>query len=168
SIIIMTSNLGARFLQKQGHMGFRTTPAADVRKTGSMIQSEVKKAFNPEFLNRLDETIVFEALTDDDLERIVDLLIQQGNEVLRQRKIKISLNAEARKWVVRQTCRDRSYGARPLRRAIQKYIEDPLAEALIQNRFKPESVLEIYLEGDSLYCLPAGEDRQSGVLLTVH
>jgi ATP-dependent Clp protease ATP-binding subunit ClpC len=128
--------------------------------------SEVKRAFNPEFLNRLDEIILFEALTVDDLERIVDLMIRQGNEVLSQKKITISLRPEARKWLVEKTCADRSYGARPLRRAIQKYIEDPLSEALIRNQFKPESGLEIYVEEDSLYCLASGDDVGAGVKLS--
>ena len=167
-IVIMTSNLGARYLQKQGRMGFRTTDEHDAKRTSDMIQAEVKRAFNPEFLNRLDEVIIFEALTDEDLEKIVDLLIQQGNEVLKQKKITISLRPEVRQWIVRKTCHDRSYGARPLRRAIQKYIEDPLSEALIQNRFEPESVLEIYLEGDQLCYRPAGGTPESGARLTVH
>jgi len=164
-IIIMTSNIGARFLEKRGHMGFRTTGEADSKKTEELIQSEVKRIFNPEFLNRLDEVILFESLTDEDLERIVDLLITQANEVMKQRKISIVLRPEVRTWIVQKTCHDRSYGARPLRRAIQRYIEDPLSEALIQNRFPPEAVLEIYVVEDSLYYLPAGADVESGMKL---
>jgi ATP-dependent Clp protease ATP-binding subunit ClpC len=165
-IIIMTSNIGARFLEKRGHMGFRTTNEADAKKTEELIHTEVKRTFNPEFLNRLDEVILFEALTDDDLEKIVDLLISQVNDVMQQRKISITLRPEVRNWIVRKTCHDRSYGARPLRRAIQRYIEDPLSEAVIQNRFKANAVLEIYLHGDSLYYLPAGEAAESGVKLS--
>jgi ATP-dependent Clp protease ATP-binding subunit ClpC len=165
-LVIMTSNLGARYLEKRGHMGFRTTSESDLKKTEDLIMSEVKRAFNPEFLNRLDEIILFEALTVEDLEKIVDLMIRQGNEVLSQKKISITLKPEARKWVVQKTCADRSYGARPLRRAIQRYIEDPLSEALIRNQFKPESLLEIYVEGDALYCLPAGETAAAGVKLS--
>jgi ATP-dependent Clp protease ATP-binding subunit ClpC len=166
-LLIMTSNLGARFLEKRGLMGFRTTSEADAKKTEDLILSEVKRVFNPEFLNRLDEIILFDALTVEDLEKIVDLLISQGNEVLKQKKIAIQLQPEARKWIVDKTCADRSYGARPLRRAIQKYIEDPLSEALIKNQFKPDALLEIYLDGDSLYCQPAGEAFESGVKLSV-
>ncbi len=165
-LIIMTSNLGARLLEKRGHLGFRTTSESDARKTEEMILTEVKRVFNPEFLNRLDEIILFDALTVDDLEQIVDLLIGQGNEVLRQKKITIRLRHEARKWIVDKTCADRSYGARPLRRAIQKYIEDPLSEALIKNQFRTDTLLEIYLDGDTLYYLPAGETVESGVRLS--
>ncbi len=166
-IVIMTSNLGARFLEKRGHLGFRTTSAADAKKTEEMILSEVKRVFNPEFLNRLDEIILFEALTIDDLEKIVELLISQGNEVLKQKRITIRLRPEARRWIVEKTCPDRSYGARPLRRAIQKYIEDPLSEALIKNRFKPDAILEVYQEADGLYYLPVGQPAEEGARLSI-
>jgi ATP-dependent Clp protease ATP-binding subunit ClpC len=166
-IIIMTSNIGARYLEKRGHMGFRTTSDADAKKTEELIHSEVKRVFNPEFLNRLDEVILFESLTDEDLVKIVQLLIRQVNEVMKQKKISITLRPEVAKWVVDKTCHDRAYGARPLRRAIQKYIEDPLSEALIQNRFKTGIELEIYLQDDGLYYIPAGSEAVSGVRLTV-
>jgi ATP-dependent Clp protease ATP-binding subunit ClpC len=166
-IIIMTSNIGARFLEKRGHMGFRTTSEADNRKTEDLIHGEVKRIFNPEFLNRLDDVILFDSLTDEDLERIVDLLVTQLNEVMKQKKISIMPTPEVRKWIVEKTCHDRSYGARPLRRAIQRYIEDPLSEAFIQNRFKPGTALEIYLQDGNLYCMPAGETVGAGVRLNV-
>jgi len=164
-IIIMTSNIGARFLEKRGHLGFRTTSDSDAKKTEELIHGEVKRIFNPEFLNRLDEIILFEALTDEDLEKIVDLLTNQVNEVMARKKISISLHPDVRRWIVERTCHDRSYGARPLRRAIQKYIEDPLSEALIQNRFKAKAVLEIYLQNDSLYYVHSGEAVEAGVKL---
>ena len=86
--------------------------------------------------------------------------------MLRQKKIAIRLRPEARKWIVDKTCADRSYGARPLRRAIQKYIEDPLSEALIRNQFRMDTLLEIYLDGDTLYYLPDGEAVEGGVRLS--
>ncbi len=166
-IIIMTSNIGARFLEKRGHMGFRTTAESDTKKTEDLIQGEVKRIFNPEFLNRLDETILFDSLTDEDLEKIVELLVTQLNEVMKQRKISMVLRPEVRQWIVEKTCHDRSYGARPLRRAIQRYIEDPLSEGLIQNRFKQGSTLEIYLKDGNLYCIPVGETAvEAGVRLS--
>jgi ATP-dependent Clp protease ATP-binding subunit ClpC len=166
-IIIMTSNIGARYLEKRGHMGFRTTEDADSKKTEELIHGEVKRVFNPEFLNRLDEIILFESLTDEDLGKIVELLIRQVNEVMKQKKITIALRPQVAKWIVEKTCRDRAYGARPLRRAIQKYIEDPLSEALIQNRFKAGIALEIYLQDDNLFYVPAGSETESGVRLTI-
>jgi ATP-dependent Clp protease ATP-binding subunit ClpC len=162
TIIIMTSNIGARFLEKRGSMGFNTGKESDAKRTEELIHSEVKKIFNPEFLNRLDEIVLFDALTDDDLEKIVTLLITSVNEVMKQKKLEISLQPEVRKWVVDKTCHDRSYGARPLRRAIQRYIEDPLAEAIIQNQIQPGSSLEIYLKDNALYFVPKGENLDSG------
>ncbi len=112
------------------------------------MRSEVKKAFNPEFLNRLDEVILFSALTDDDLIQIMDLLVDQVNVNLVAKQVKIRLTPEAAKYILEKTCGDRSYGARPLRRALQKYIEDPLSEALIQGSLPRPSELEVYL-GDT-------------------
>jgi ATP-dependent Clp protease ATP-binding subunit ClpC len=146
-------------------MGFQTGKDADARRIEALIQSEVKRIFNPEFLNRLDEIILFEALTDDDLVKIVDLLICAVNEVMKQKKLFIVLRPEVSKWIVDKTCHDRSYGARPLRRAIQKYVEDPLSEAIIQNRILPDSRIEIYLQDDSLFYIPSGDQKASGVKL---
>jgi ATP-dependent Clp protease ATP-binding subunit ClpA len=101
---------------------------------GGHGDGEVKRAFNPEFLNRLDEVILFTSLADDDLLKIIHLLVDQINVNLVAKQIKIRLADDAAKYILEKTCADRSYGARPLRRALQKYIEDPLSEALIQGR----------------------------------
>ena len=113
-----------------------------------MVRSEVKKAFNPEFLNRLDEVILFTSLVDEDLLQIMELLVQQVNGNLVAKQVKIRLTQEAAKYILEKTCADRSYGARPLRRALQKYIEDPLSEALIQGTLPRPADLEVYL-GDT-------------------
>ena len=96
TIIIMTSNLGARFLEKRGHLGF-SAPADEgiPAKVEDMVRGEVKRAFNPEFLNRLDEVILFTSLTDDDLMKIIDLLVEQINVNLVAKQIKIRLTDEA-------------------------------------------------------------------------
>jgi ATP-dependent Clp protease ATP-binding subunit ClpC len=101
-------------------------------KVEDLVKSEVKRTFNPEFLNRLDEIILFMALSEHDLIQILELMVSQLNQNLAQRSITVSVADEAKKWILNQTLTDRSYGARPLRRALQKYIEDPLSEALIQ------------------------------------
>jgi ATP-dependent Clp protease ATP-binding subunit ClpC len=165
TIIIMTSNIGARFLEKRGPMGFHAGKDTNGKEVEELIHGEVKRIFNPEFLNRLDEIILFESLSDEDLENIVGLLIETVNEAMKQKKLSIALRPEVRKWIVNKTCHDRSYGARPLRRAIQKYIEDPLSEAIIQNRIKPGSTIEIYLNEDSLYYLHSGEPAAAGTQL---
>ncbi len=133
TIVIMTSNIGARHLERRVNLGFQSAAeGVSERKAEDLVMSEVKRLFNPEFLNRLDEIIAFNALTEADLIQIIDLLVSRMNENLAQRNISISLAPEAARWILEKTCGDRSYGARPLRRALQKYVEDPLSEALIQ------------------------------------
>jgi ATP-dependent Clp protease ATP-binding subunit ClpC len=133
-------------------MGFSAPTGTGVApKVEDQVMGEVKKAFNPEFLNRLDEIILFTSLTDEDLVQIVDLLVGQINTNLAAKQIKVRLAPEASKYILEKTLTDRSYGARPLRRALQKYIEDPLSEALIQGSLPRPSELEIYLAEDGLY-----------------
>jgi ATP-dependent Clp protease ATP-binding subunit ClpC len=152
AIIIMTSNIGARYLERRSHMGFQSgAEGATEKKAEELVMSEVKRLFNPEFLNRLDEIIVFNALTDNDLIQIMDLLVAQMNQNLAQKNISLTLSPEAARWILDKTCLDRSYGARPLRRALQKYVEDPLSEALIQGEIHPPAVLEVIVENEALY-----------------
>jgi len=152
TIIIMTSNLGARFLEKRSPMGFASNASGVPAKVEDQVLSEVKKAFNPEFLNRLDETILFSPLGDEDLIRIIDLLVDQINKNLGTKGIKIRLASSAAKYILEKTCGDRSYGARPLRRALQKYVEDPLSESLIQGTLVHPADFEVYLGEDGMYC----------------
>jgi ATP-dependent Clp protease ATP-binding subunit ClpC len=152
TIIIMTSNLGARFLDKRSPMGFSGPGTGIPAKVEDQVMAEVKKAFNPEFLNRLDEVILFTSLTDEDLIQIVRLLADQMNLNLAAKQIKIRLNDDAAKYILDKTLTDRSYGARPLRRALQKYIEDPLSEALIQGALARPAEFEVYLGETGIYC----------------
>jgi ATP-dependent Clp protease ATP-binding subunit ClpC len=152
TIIIMTSNIGARYLERRSNLGFQSaSEGATDKKIEDLVMSEVKRLFNPEFLNRLDETIVFNALTDGDLLQIVELMVGLTNENLAQKNISILLSPEAAHWIVEKTCTDRSYGARPLRRALQKYVEDPLSEALIQGEVQAPAVLEVIVANEGLY-----------------
>jgi ATP-dependent Clp protease ATP-binding subunit ClpC len=95
-------------------------------------------------------------LSDDDLRRIMGLLVHQLNENLIDRKLRISLTSEVVDWIIEVTCKDRSYGARPLRRAIQRHVEDPLSEELIRGHLHGGDI-EVYLEAGSLAYRPAGE-----------
>ena len=158
TIIIMTSNLGARFLQNRGRMGFQgsSQEQADA-KANDEVLSEVKRVFNPEFLNRIDEVIIFTSLIDEDLVKIIDLMVSEINENLARKDIHIRLNKDATKYILDETCPDRSYGARPLRRALQKYIEDPLSEALIQGELPRPADLEIFLGDNGMYYRPVSE-----------
>ena len=170
AIIIMTSNIGARHMMKQKGLGFQTDAKESEgnvsAKVEDLVRGEVKKTFNPEFLNRLDEVILFNPLTDADLIHIVELMVGQINANLAQRSITISVTDEAKKWILEKTLTDRAYGARPLRRALQKYIDDPLSEALIQGTITQRpAFIEVFLEGDKLFYRPVGEEKQEGVLL---
>ena len=121
-----------------------------------MVLGEVKRTFNPEFLNRVDEIIVFDALADEDLRQITRMLVVQLNENLSNRGIRISITSEVVDWIVEMTCQDRSYGARPLRRAIQRYVEDPLSEELIRGNLESGDI-EIYLESGTVAYRMVGE-----------
>jgi len=167
TIIVMTSNIGARHLMKRTGMGFQSNQEDQMNdKVEDLVKQEVKKTFNPEFLNRLDEVILFNPLTEPDLIHIVELMVNQLNANLSQRAITINVTEEARKWVLEKTSSDRSYGARPLRRALQKYIEDPLSEALIQGNIKTRpAFIEVYLDNNSLFYRMVGEESKDGALL---
>ncbi len=172
TIIIMTSNIGARHLQKRQGLGFQSEKDdLVVEKVEELVKSEVKRTFNPEFLNRLDEIIIFQALSDADLIQILELLVQQLNTNLVHKAITISVTDEAKKWIIEKTLSDRSYGARPLRRALQRYVEDPLSEALIGGSIAERpAFLEVYLENNQLFYRPVAiagtdESKNEGILL---
>jgi ATP-dependent Clp protease ATP-binding subunit ClpC len=158
TILIMTSNIGARFIQKKASMGFQSPDAREIQKSVTeMVLAEVKKTFNPEFINRVDEIIVFDPLSDDDLRRITGLLIANLNTHLADRQLQIAVLPEVVDWIIESTCRDRSYGARPLRRALQRYIEDPLSEELIRGQLRTGGI-EIYLDRGTLAWRAAGQE----------
>ena len=157
TILIMTSNIGARFIQKKASLGFQSSESESIAKSvNDMVLGEVKRTFNPEFINRIEEIIVFEALGDEDLRRIMLLLVDQLNDNLVNRQLKIALMPEVIDWIIDVTCKDRSYGARPLRRAIQRYVEDPLSEELIKGHLRGGDI-EVYLDNGSLAYRAPGE-----------
>src|SRR6202163_855073 len=167
AIIIMTSNLGARHLQRREGLGFQSSQEDMVSgKIEELVKGEVKRTFNPEFLNRLDEVILFNALGENDLIQILELMVTQLNQNLAQKSITVTVADEAKKWILNQTLSDRTYGARPLRRALQKYIEDPLSEALIQGTITTRpAFIEVFLEANKLYYRPVDAEKTEGVLL---
>src|ERR1700750_1790418 len=171
-ILIMTSNIGARHLQKKQGLGFQSDREDLVlEKIEDLVKNEVKRTFNLEFLNRLDEVIIFHALSDSDLIQILELLVQQLNANLAQKAITISVNDDAKKWLMDKTLIDRTSGARPLRRALQRYVEDPLSEALIAGGIAVRpAFLEVYLENNQLFYRPVVQDGEEaatseGILL---
>jgi ATP-dependent Clp protease ATP-binding subunit ClpC len=152
AILIMTSNIGARYIEKKGRMGFASNVAKDTAvSVNEMVMGEVKKTFNPEFINRIDEIIIFDALTDEDLIKITRLLVEQLNLNLKERGIAIGIRDEGVMWLLHKTLPDRSYGARPLRRAIQRHIEDALSEAFIRGQIRSQVPIEIGVEEGALW-----------------
>jgi ATP-dependent Clp protease ATP-binding subunit ClpC len=150
TVLIMTSNLGAEQLKKQGSLGF--APAKTEVTYGKMkeqLMDEVKRTFKPEFLNRIDEAIVFQQLTRDDLEQIVDLEINRVKERLHEHEVVIQLDASAKEFLVEKGF-DPVFGARPLKRVIQRFLEDPLAEELIAKRFKVGAPIRVFHKDDRL------------------
>jgi len=168
AIIIMTSNIGARFIQKRGTMGFQGTAEASRDKLEEMVMSQVRQTFNPEFINRLDEIIIFDQLLDEELLEVVQLQIEQMNRTMLSHGLEVRLTDEAKRWIVDKTCADRSYGARPLRRALQKYVEDPLSEAMIQGQLGRASLIEVSLEGDELTHRPVDVETADDDVLAIH
>ena len=131
-----------------------------------MVMGEVKRTFNPEFINRLDEIIVFDALTDEDLVKITRLLVEQLNENLKEKGIVIAIRDEGVQWLLQKTLKDRSYGARPLRRAIQRHIEDALSEAFIRGQIRPQRPIEVGVAGRRPLVL-AGRARRSTLVMSI-
>ena len=161
----MTSNIGARHIQKKAAVGFQSSSAQEVRRSVTdLVLGEVRRTFNPEFVNRVDEIIVFEALTDDDLREILRMLVRQLNENLAGRDLRITLTPDVIDWIIDLTCKDRSYGARPLRRALQRHVEDPLSEELISGRLASGEV-EVYLDAGVLAYRAAGREVEGRCLV---
>ena len=150
TIIIMTSNIGARFIQKRGAMGFQGSSDVSRVKMEEMVMHSVRQTFNPEFINRLDEIIVFDELGDEELLDVLQLQIDQINATMTNHGFIVRLADDAKRWIVSKTCADRSYGARPLRRSLQKHVEDPLSEALIQGHLGDATLVEMFVDGDAL------------------
>lgn len=157
AIFIMTSNLGARIIQKNVSLGFRANDDSSREKMEEQVMSAVKQAFAPEFINRLDEIVIFDELIDEDLRQILDLQIEMLNVILEGRKLVIKLSDEAKSWLIAKTCADRKYGARPLKRALQKYVEDELSEALIQGNISEAGTVEVYCDAERLAFRPVTE-----------
>src|SRR5881392_1385567 len=150
TIIIMTSNIGARFIQKRGTMGFQGSSDISRTKMEEMVMAAVRQTFNPEFINRLDEIIVFDELGDQELLDVLQLQIDQINHTMSNHGFIVRLADDAKQWILQKTCADRSYGARPLRRALQKHVEDPLSEALIQGQLGEASLVEMFVDDGAL------------------
>ncbi len=150
TIIIMTSNLGSEGIAQQA-FGFQKQSRDDTEsaRLRTNVEDSLKQKFRPEFLNRLDEFIVFDSLTQDDIKLIVDKFMVEVTERVSDLKVSLFLSEDAKGWLVK-TGFDRMYGARPLKRAIQRYIESPLSKRLLAGEFPEGSVIAVELKDSEI------------------
>jgi ATP-dependent Clp protease ATP-binding subunit ClpC len=145
TVLIMTSNLGTEYVRKGGTLGFLPpTESDDEREARSKIEKALKGAFRPEFLNRIDEIILFSPLSVEQMEEIVDLQMKEIQERLNEFGVRVELTDKARKWLAK-TGYDPAFGARPLRRALQKYLESPLSVELLSGKFSQGRLIMVHV-----------------------
>jgi len=148
TVFIMTSNLGTQEFRRQG-MGFYQSGKSEEQRLRTAIESALKETFRPELLNRMDEIIIFHPLTEEHLKKIVDLLIRDLEQRLANSSIKLKVDDEAKAWLASKGY-DPVYGARPLRRAIQRYVENPLSTKILRGEFKEGDTIAVSVEGETL------------------
>ena len=149
TVVIMTSNVGAQLIRSQMSLGFASKPEGKTAKLDyegmkERVLGEMKKTFRPEFINRIDEIIVFHQLNEKQLRQVVELLVKELQERLADRKLGIELSDKAKSWLVKEGY-DPAYGARPLRRAIERYVENPLSSKLLGGEFKKGDTVKVDL-----------------------
>ncbi len=148
TILIMTSNVGARDIVKGGGVGFHSPDAqASYEDMAERVKDEIQRVFNPEFLNRLDDVIVFHPLSREHIREIVDVLMRDVRSRLEEEALKLQLSEPAIDFLVEHGY-DATYGARPLKRAIQRYVEDPLSEKILMAELAPGDVIEVEVAAD--------------------
>ncbi len=162
TLIIMTSNVGAENLQKNRTIGFNTSPdGIDYERNRAMVLEQMKTVFRPEFLNRIDEIIVFHNLSEAELGEIEEILLQEVEKRAREQNYRLRISPAARKKVL-QDGYDPAYGARPLKRAIQRLIEDSVSEALLAGTFAPGDIIDVDVDEENKICIkkPAPEEPE--------
>jgi ATP-dependent Clp protease ATP-binding subunit ClpC len=159
TLIIMTSNLGTRFLTTKGHMGFREKSSeADQKSAEAMIHQELKKEFSPEFINRIDDIIIFNPLTQIELRQICRLLVDDVNIALVPKGVQIAIDDSVIDWLLRRAEEESNSGARPLRRAIQRYIEDELSEFLIRHKDSVPEWIDFTMNANEVLLMPRSSE----------
>jgi len=151
TLIIMTSNIGTRHLVTQTRMGFGDAKEPRThREIEDLVLKELRRDFSPEFINRIDDVIVFHPLSHEELQRVCRLLISDVNDALRYKNVTVEIDDEAVEWLLARAGEDPHMGARPLRRAIQKYVEDRISESLIVDRDEKIDRFFVSVEGEEL------------------
>jgi ATP-dependent Clp protease ATP-binding subunit ClpC len=157
-VLIMTSNLSARVIEKNTAIGFQKDDEANAfGKMKDNVMNELKRTFNPEFLNRIDEMVMFHPLSLEHMQDIVDIMLERLNEQMAEQGIRLEIEEHAKAWLAQQGY-DPAYGARPLRRAIRRHIEDPLSEEVLRGEFAGGGVVQIKLAGEELAFVAKRED----------
>jgi ATP-dependent Clp protease ATP-binding subunit ClpC len=151
TIVLMTSNLGSKLVVRGGRMGFGgQTEEESFRRIEEEILSELRRNFSPEFINRVDEVIVFHPLGEPELEQIIDILLDEVRETLAVRNLSLELTESAKQWLISNAGLDPSTGARPLRRAIQRHVQDAISDLLIRTDGDSIEGFEGDVDGDQL------------------
>lgn len=146
----MTSNVGAELIRKTGSLGFKTQKEeVTYQEMKDKLLEEVKRTFKPEFLNRIDDIIVFRQLVKEDLQKIIDIEIGFVANRLREQNITLEVNQEAKDLLIEKGF-DPIFGARPLKRTIQRFLEDPLASEIISKKFNEGSVVKVIRKNEEL------------------
>jgi ATP-dependent Clp protease ATP-binding subunit ClpC len=163
TIVLLTSNVGAETVRRQTSIGFGpANEETDYAKMREKILDEAKKAFRPEFLNRLDDIIVFRSLSKPDLISVLSLEIKKVLDRLKHRNIQIELDEPAREFLVEKGY-DPLYGARPMRRAVERHLEDPLAEEILRGTFHGPDPIRVTVAGDKLVFSQPAEAQEEAV-----
>lgn len=151
TVLIMTSNLAAKQISRDAHLGFQTGDGGSIpyEEMKTRVLSELKRYFRPEFLNRLDEVIVFHPLSKEDIKKIVELMLDEVKELLREKDINLKISDKA-KTLIAQEGYDPDFGARPLRRAIQRLIENSLSEEILQGKFKEGDAILVNVQKEHM------------------
>ena len=144
TVVIMTSNIGTKLIQKGVSLGFQSTEVEQDRRKKEEVLGELRRSFSPEFLNRIDEIVVFHQLDKEHLNSILDILLRELNLRLLEKGVEIEIDDEVKQWLIKEGY-EPLYGARPMRRTIQRAIGDPLSEELIKGRFKDSRKIKVVL-----------------------
>ncbi|HPG41799.1 MAG TPA: ATP-dependent Clp protease ATP-binding subunit [bacterium] len=161
TVLIMTSNIGARQVTKGGGYGFaKSDDESNYENMKDRILEQVKQLFNPEFINRVDELVVFRQLSQNDMLQIIDIVIDEMLKKVATRNISIELTKGAKEYMAEHAF-DPIYGARPLKRTIQKLVEDPIAEKLLKGNFTDGSFIRVKKKGDGLEFIEVTRDEQN-------
>jgi len=144
TLVLMTSNLGSKLIVRGGRMGFgESDSTAQFKRVQEEILGELRQSFSPEFINRVDEVIVFNPLGSEELRAIIDIQLEEVNETLSDRGLRVELSTAAKEWLLEEAGVEPATGARPLRRTIQRHIQDAVSELLIERGSAIEGVIEV-------------------------